>query len=54
MQVFVGSGDELALFFAVDSQMSGLYVAGSARFDFDKAEDISFPANEVDFTAAAG
>src|SRR5882724_10757303 len=51
MQILVRHGDEFTLFVAIDCQMGGLDVAGGARLDLDEAEDVSLPANEVDFSA---
>ncbi len=52
VKVLAGHGDELALFFAIDGEMRGLDVASGARFDFDETERVSFPGDEVDFSAA--
>ena len=54
VQILVGHGDEFALFLEVDGGVGGLHVAGGVRFDFDEAEDVSFPADEVRFLPGGG
>ena len=38
---------------AVDRGFSGLHVERGARLDFDEAEHVALPSNQVDLTAAA-
>ncbi len=54
VQILVGRGDEFALFLEVEGGVGGLHVAGGVGFDFDEAEDVSFPADEVRFLRRGG
>jgi len=38
---------------AVDCGCSGLHVERGARLDFDEAENVAFPSNQVDLATAA-
>ena len=49
----MGHGANLALLEQIDRRFGGNHVL-PARFDLDKTEDVLFPSDQVDFTAAAG
>jgi len=50
-EVIAGNADQRPLFVAVYGGLCGFYIVGGAGLYLDEAQDIFFPANQVDFSA---
>src|SRR6185312_14070757 len=53
-QVFTGDCDKFPALIPINGGFGGLHVASGAGLDFDKAEDVLVPADQVDFAAPVG
>jgi len=52
VQILASNGRKLTLFAAIHRRFGRFHVARGARFDFDKAQHVFVPADQVDLSAS--